>query len=206
MLFRGAAYTAFDGEAPDGLVQAAVAAPYAHVTAPLRRLVDRFGLVACEHLLRGAEVPAWVREALPTLPGAMQASDRRAGSLERAVVDLVEAATLEQRVGEEFDAVVVDDGDGRERGEPSRLVQLTEPAVLARCAGTPGARHRAAGAAGRGRRRPPRGAVRARLSAGRPQPGRPPTLGPRTSRPGGRVGTGDRPAEERPGSAGQGGG
>ena len=144
-------------------MQAAVAAPYAHVTAPLRRLVDRFALVACEHLLRGAEVPGWVREALPTLPEAMQASDRLAGSLERAVVDLVEAATLEQRVGEEFDAVVVDDGDGRERGEPSRLVQLGEPAVLARCAGTPELGSRAAGAAGRGRRRAPRGALRAGL-------------------------------------------
>ena len=138
VLFRGASYTAFEGQAPDGLVQAAVAAPYAHVTAPLRRLVDRFGLVTCEHLLRGVEVPGWVREALPTLPDAMRASDRLAGSLERAVLDLVEAATLEGRVGEEFDAVVVDDGDGRERDEPSRLVQLTEPAVLARCAGTPG--------------------------------------------------------------------
>ncbi len=137
VLFRGAAYTAFDGEVPDGLVQAAVAASYAHVTAPLRRLVDRFGLVACEHLLRGAEVPGWVREALPALPEAMQASDRRAGSLERAVIDLVEAATLHGRVGEQFDAVVVDDGDGRERAEPSRLVQLEEPAVLGRCAGTP---------------------------------------------------------------------
>lgn len=137
VLFRGAAYTAFDGDVPDDLVQAAVAASYAHVTAPLRRLVDRFGLVACEHLLRGAEVPDWVREALPALPEAMQASDRLAGSLERAVVDLVEAATLQGRVGEQFDAVVVDDGDGRERAEPSRLVQLEDPAVLARCAGTP---------------------------------------------------------------------
>lgn len=32
-LFRGAAYTAFDGQLPDQPVQAAVAAPYAHVTA-----------------------------------------------------------------------------------------------------------------------------------------------------------------------------
>ena len=44
-LFRGAGYTAFDGELPEQREHAAVAAPYAHVTAPLRRLVDRFGLV-----------------------------------------------------------------------------------------------------------------------------------------------------------------
>lgn len=135
VLFRGAAYTAFDGEVPQGLVQAAVAAPYAHVTAPLRRLVDRFGLVTCELLLRGAEVPAWVREALPTLPEAMQASDRLAGSLERAVIDLVEAATLQGRVGQEFAAVVVDAGDGKEGERASSLVQLADPAVLARCSG-----------------------------------------------------------------------
>ena len=47
-LFRGAGYTAFDGEPPEQPEHAAVAAPYAHVTAPLRRLVDRFGLVVCE--------------------------------------------------------------------------------------------------------------------------------------------------------------
>lgn len=136
-LFRGAAYTAFDGEVPDGLVQAAVGASYAHVTAPLRRLVDRFGLVTCEHLVRGAEVPAWVREALPGLPALMQASDRLSGSLERATVDLVEAATLAGRVGEVFDAVVVDDGDDRRKGGDHRLVQLVDPAVLARCSGAP---------------------------------------------------------------------
>lgn len=135
VLFRGAAYTAFDGEVPQGLVQAAVAAPYAHVTAPLRRLVDRFGLVTCEHLLRGAEVPAWVREALPTLPEAMQTSDRLAGSLERAVIDLVEAATLQGRVGQEFAAVVVDAPEGEEGERASALVQLADPAVLARCSG-----------------------------------------------------------------------
>src|SRR5699024_8420478 len=50
-LFRGAGYLAFDVERglplpddEDGRRHAAIAAPYAHVTAPLRRLVDRFGL------------------------------------------------------------------------------------------------------------------------------------------------------------------
>jgi len=56
-LFRGAGYTPFDGVSPDASTHAAVAAPYAHVTAPLRRLVDRFGLVVCEALARGVEVP-----------------------------------------------------------------------------------------------------------------------------------------------------
>ena len=125
-LFRGAGYTPFDGAAPDAPEHAAVAAPYAHVTAPLRRLVDRFGLVACEALCRGGDVPSWVREALPGLPEVMQASDRVAGAVERGCADAVEAAVLEHRVGEVFDAVVVDD-----RNSSGVMVQLQEPAVVA---------------------------------------------------------------------------
>jgi exoribonuclease R len=64
---------------------------------------------------------------LADLPEAMRAADRRAGSLERAAVDLVEATLLEHRLGEEFTATVVDDG----------LVQLLDPAVLAKCEGEP---------------------------------------------------------------------
>jgi VacB/RNase II family 3'-5' exoribonuclease len=125
-LFRGAAYTAFDGEVPEEPGQAAVAAPYAHVTAPLRRLVDRFALIVCETLTDGGEVPEWVRAPLPELPGLMQESDRRARAVERACTDAVEAAELQHRVGEVFDAVVVD-----ESGKNALLLQVTDPAVSA---------------------------------------------------------------------------
>jgi exoribonuclease R len=131
-LFRGAGYTPFDGAEPTARVHAAVAAPYAHVTAPLRRLVDRFGLVACHAEASGMQVPGWVREALPALPVAMSASDQVAGRLERRCVDVVEAAVLAGRVGEVFDAVAVDTGrDGANGGK----VQLLDPAVLVRSAG-----------------------------------------------------------------------
>ena len=130
-LFRGAGYTPFDGAPPEQAEQAAVAAPYAHVTAPLRRLVDRFGLVVCHALCRGEDVPVWVREALPRLPQAMAESDRRAGALERGAVNAAEAAVLADSVGERFPAVVVDlNGDGM-RG----VVQLLDPPVLGRCDG-----------------------------------------------------------------------
>ncbi|MCU1587354.1 MAG: ribonuclease, partial [Frankiales bacterium] len=46
-LLRGAAYTAFDGEPPELRVHSAVAAPYAHCTAPLRRLADRYVQEVC---------------------------------------------------------------------------------------------------------------------------------------------------------------
>jgi exoribonuclease R len=131
-LFRGAGYTPFEGAAPEQADHAAVAAPYAHVTAPLRRLVDRFGLVVCEALSSGVEVPGWAREALPSLPEAMQASDRRAGAVERACADAVEAATLEDRVGEDFEATVVDLNGKDDR---QAVVLLREPAVVARADG-----------------------------------------------------------------------
>ena len=59
-LLRGAGYAAFDGRLPDQTEHAALASTYAHVTAPLRRLVDRYGLEVCAALCAGEQVPAWV--------------------------------------------------------------------------------------------------------------------------------------------------
>ncbi|WP_233121182.1 RNB domain-containing ribonuclease [Tersicoccus sp. Bi-70] len=114
-LFRGAGYTAFDGAPPADPEQSAVAAPYAHTTAPLRRLVDRFVLPTCLALVEGREVPEDVRRALPELPDLMRDSDRRAGELDRSALDAVEAAVLAAHVGQVFDAVVLvgtEDGTG----------------------------------------------------------------------------------------------
>ena len=134
-LFRGAGYTPFDGAPPEITMQAAVAAPYAHVTAPLRRLVDRFGLVLCEALSAGEPVPAWVRSALPSLPAIMNASSSLAGQLDNKALDVVEAAVLSTRVGERFSATVLSMGKGY------GTVQLEDPPVTARCDGSlePGA-------------------------------------------------------------------
>lgn len=131
-LFRGAGYTPFDGDVPEQTMHAAVAAPYAHVTAPLRRLVDRFGLVICETLCRDAEVPDWVREALPLLPKLMADSDHQASRVEHACTDAVEAAVLSARIGQTFPAAVVDVS-----GQGVAMVQIDDPAVLAPCEGYP---------------------------------------------------------------------
>lgn len=130
-LFRGSAYTVLDADhpAPADPRQAAIAAPYAHTTAPLRRLVDRYALATCEALCAGREVPDWVTAALPGLPATMESSARRAGAVERACTDAVEAAVLAHRVGEVFEAVVVD----VTRSGPELL--LLEPAVTARAEG-----------------------------------------------------------------------
>lgn len=135
VLFRGAGYTAFDGELPELVEQSAIAAPYAHVTAPLRRLVDRFGLALCAALSAGQEVPGWVREALPLLPELMEASDRQASGVDRATKDAVEAATLADRVQETFAAVVVDVPDGKDTRDELQ-VQLVDPPVMARAKGS----------------------------------------------------------------------
>lgn len=133
-LFRGAGYAAMDGEVPADPMQSALAAPYAHVTAPLRRLVDRWGLVVCEALSSGREVPAWARESLHELPGLMGASIQRASRLEAASVALVEAAVLSSRVGEHFSATVLE-----LRGDDA-VIQLVDPVVTASCAATPAVR------------------------------------------------------------------
>ena len=98
-----------------------MAAPYAHVTAPLRRLVDRFALVVCEAVCQGAEVPGAIRSALPLLPDLMRDSDRRARAAERACADATEAAVLHGREGETFGAVVLDHTD---KGMDVQLVEL----------------------------------------------------------------------------------
>jgi exoribonuclease R len=107
-LLRGAGYTAFDGSVPEQPEQAAVAAPYAHVTAPLRRLADRYATEVCLALHAGTEVPDWVRAALPKLPEVMRGCDQRANAATRGAVDLTEAVLLAGRVGERFEAAVLD--------------------------------------------------------------------------------------------------
>ncbi|MDQ1663155.1 MAG: hypothetical protein QOJ68_3135 [Blastococcus sp.] len=138
-LLRGAAYTPFDGTPPAQPGHGGVGAPYAHVTAPLRRLVDRFGTEVCLALSAGSEPAPELRAALAELPPPMAASDKRTHEVERAIIDATEAWVLHGREGEEFDAVVVDAQDGR------ATVVLDDPKVRGRCTGeglTPGTRTR----------------------------------------------------------------
>lgn len=128
-LFRGAGYAAFDDTPPSDPLQAAIGAPYAHATAPLRRLVDRWSLVVCEALANGRQIPDWARDGLPALPKIMGRSEGVAGRLDAGTLDRVEAALLAAHEGEVFDAVVL----GR-RNDGAR-VQLTDPPVTAKVSG-----------------------------------------------------------------------
>ncbi|MEM7095825.1 MAG: RNB domain-containing ribonuclease [Actinomycetota bacterium] len=124
--FRGAGYAAFlDGETPDQPLHGAIAAIYAHVTAPLRRVCDRFANEIILAHCAGRPAPEWALAALDDLPATMQGSRQRDRALERATVDFVEAVALRGRVGDTFDGVVL---SHRRRGAN---IQLRDPAVLA---------------------------------------------------------------------------
>lgn len=125
-LFRGAGYLAFDGERPEDAVQAAIGAPYAHATAPLRRLVDRWSLAICLAVSEGEEVPDWARESLPELPDLMQQSGQRASRLNADTINRVEAALLAPFVGSRVEATVIE-----LRGEDRVSIQIADPAVTA---------------------------------------------------------------------------
>ncbi len=124
-LLRGAGYHSFDGRGPDLRSHAGIGEPYAQVTAPLRRLVDRFGLEVCLAVSAGDEVGSDIRAALAGLPESMDVSDKRTSQVDRAVIDQVEAWSVEP--GQQFPAVVMRAGDD------AATVMLHAPAVVATC-------------------------------------------------------------------------
>jgi len=129
-LLRGAGYTPFDGAEPKRREHGGVGAPYAHVTAPLRRLADRYATEVCLALQAGEQVPDWVRQALPDLPKAMAAADRKASELAKACSGAVSTFVLHGREGEEFAATVLQLDPVKDRA----VVILHEPPVRAYCA------------------------------------------------------------------------
>ena len=105
---------------------AAVAASYAHSTAPLRRLADRYVVEAALEIANGRPVPERIQKAFEALPDVMQKADALSGQITHAVIDLAETVTLQGGEGTNFAAVVT---DVDERGA---RIQLSSPAVVAR--------------------------------------------------------------------------
>lgn len=102
----------------------ALAATYAHATAPMRRLGDRYLLDTVLALTGGGPVPE--AALFERLAKTANAADAREGAIERAVLDLAEAVLLAGREGEVFPALVT------ERDEKGARVQLRDVPVLAR--------------------------------------------------------------------------
>ena len=122
-VMRGAEYVAFDGAPPEQPLHGALAFTYAHATAPLRRLADRYVLDLLVTLEAGRRPTADEVATLGELPTVMQQATRRENALERKVVDLAEAWMLHDRIGETFRAIVVD----VQRGDVE--VQLADPPI-----------------------------------------------------------------------------
>lgn len=132
-LFRGAGYTVVQpGLGAAETTHGALAASYAHTTAPLRRLVDRYVGEICVAICAGVQPPQWALDALPKLPDEMNESDRRAKAFERGVNDLVEALVLQHRVGETFTGVVIQVDEKRDN---QGVISIPEPAIEARVRG-----------------------------------------------------------------------
>jgi len=121
---QGASYVPYK----EGVVpwHAAMAATYAHATAPLRRLADRYVVMATLAIAKGEAVPDAVTAALAKLPAVMAKADSLAGRVERAVIDLAETVLLNGREGEMFAAVVTD------LDEHGARIQLSDLPVVAR--------------------------------------------------------------------------
>ena len=107
----------------------AMAATYAHATAPIRRLADRYVIEAALQIANGQPVPAELGAIFEQLPSVMDRADARAAQVERATLDLAESIMLQGREGQRFEAVVT---DVDERGA---RIQIADPAVLARVDG-----------------------------------------------------------------------
>ncbi|MFI1919472.1 RNB domain-containing ribonuclease [Nocardia sp. NPDC020380] len=132
-LLRGASYTVLNGQTPDSVQHSAIGAPYAHVTAPLRRLADRYATEICLAHCAGTEVPQWVRDGLKAAAEAMRRTDAISAKLERACIDLTEATILAPRVGTDFDATVLREANHTRPAE----IFIPTPPVLAKCLGSP---------------------------------------------------------------------
>lgn len=115
----GASYVPFEAEHLPW--HSAMAATYAHATAPLRRLADRYVVMATLAIANGRPVPEPVAAAFPKLPEVMRSADDTAGQIERAVIDLAEVALLSAQTERTFEAVVT---DVDERGARIQLCKL----------------------------------------------------------------------------------
>ncbi|MBN6777111.1 RNB domain-containing ribonuclease [Pseudoclavibacter alba] len=140
-LLRGAGYVAFDGELPpeNERSHAGVADLYAHATAPLRRLADRFAIECCLAIDAGREVDPELAAALPEVAKRMEETNRTASAVEREALSKGEALALASRVGEEFEVAVTRgarDG-GKDGNTRPAEVLLLEPSVTASCDGSP---------------------------------------------------------------------
>lgn len=130
-LLRGANYV-YLGE-DEAEVHAGIGGYYAHVTAPLRRLVDRFATETCLALYAGEDIPEWVTAKASEVADVMRSTTGKASQVDSACLRLTEATILQPWVGQNFDAVILQTNEEKQN---SRAL-VVEPPVMAYVSGTP---------------------------------------------------------------------
>ena len=107
----------------------AVASPYVHATAPMRRLADRYVLELACAIANQQPIPGQLAENMTRLGPLMDRASSRAKSVAAAVIDLIEAVYLQPQIGEVLRAEVVD--------ADSKIVQTVDSAIRSRVAQLP---------------------------------------------------------------------
>jgi exoribonuclease R len=104
---------------------AAIAASYAHATAPMRRLADRYVLdLLVAHFAKDTDAVIELQRTLALLPSVMETSERVGAKIDRDCLEAIESSLLKPLIGQERSATVIDvSHDGLQ-------VQMNEPAVI----------------------------------------------------------------------------
>jgi exoribonuclease R len=108
---------------------AAIAATYAHATAPMRRLADRYLLdLLVAHFAGDQSAVAELQKTLALLPSVMEKAERIAAKIDRECLEAIESSLLKPLIGQLRTATVIDvSHDGLQ-------IQIDEPAVIWRIA------------------------------------------------------------------------
>jgi exoribonuclease R len=104
---------------------AAIAATYAHATAPMRRLADRYVLDLLVALFAdNKDAINELQNTLSRLPSVMETTERIAAKIDRDCLEAIESSLLKPLIGQTRVATVIDvSHDGLQ-------IQLDEPAVI----------------------------------------------------------------------------
>ncbi|MGJ4094890.1 RNB domain-containing ribonuclease [Corynebacterium macclintockiae] len=135
-LLRGAGYQHFGlvggGADAEPSIHAGIGGHYAHVTAPLRRLVDRFATEVCLAIANSQPIPEWVTANVDQVLSTMKSSGQTASAVDRACLNLTEAVVLQPWVGQNFNATVLH-SDGADKAK----ILVEQPPILTTCVGGP---------------------------------------------------------------------
>lgn len=123
-LLRGADYRFLEHDAP--VVHAGVGGMYSHVTAPLRRLVDRYASEYCLALCAGREPESWAHDDAEQVVDTMRRTSQLAGTVDNACVRLTEATVLAPWVGTTFTALVLSTNEEKNKAK----ISLKDPPII----------------------------------------------------------------------------